>query len=592
MKKLLTGNEAVVQGAYEAGVTFAAGYPGTPSTEILENIAPLKDVIVAEWAPNEKVALESVIGASYMGARALATMKVVGLNVAADPLFSVCYSGVNGGLVIINADDPGLHSSQDEQDNRYYAKMAKAALLEPSDSQESKDMVLAGFEISEQFDVPVIIRVTTRTCHSKSLVEIGERKERELKPYQKKPMNYNLMPAHSKQLRVIAEERMRKLEEFSNTTSMNYIEWNNKQIGVIASGISFQYAKEVFGTQASYLKLGFTHPLPEQKIKEFAAQVERLYIIEETEPYIEEKVKQLGIPCIGKEKIPNIGELNPSIIAKVLLGEEKPLIQYDASVVAGRPPVLCAGCPHRGFFYELAKVKNVFLSGDIGCYALGGANPFKSFDWSLCMGSSISIAHGAQQTLKQNKSEQRVIAFIGDSTFMHTGVNSLLDIVFNKSNVITCILDNRITGMTGHQENPASGYTLRGEKTRAVNIEELVKAIGIQHVKVINPLQLDQIKEALAWALEINEASVIITRWPCVLKRMTEDDQAEFNIGKAQCRVDEETCIGCKQCIKTGCPALVFDKEQKKVKIDDSQCNGCEVCLQVCPVSAITKVGE
>jgi indolepyruvate ferredoxin oxidoreductase, alpha subunit len=592
MKKFLTGNEAIAQGAYEAGVSFAAAYPGTPSTEILETIAQFKGDIIAEWAPNEKVALESAIGASIAGARTLAAMKMVGVNVAADPLFSFAYAGVNGGLVLITADDPGLHSSQNEQDNRHYAKFAKIPMLEPSDSQESKDMVKAALEISETYDTPVLMRVTTRVCHSKSLVEIGERPATDLKPYVKNLGKFDLVPAVSRKLRAQLEERLQKLEEFDNSTEMNYFEWNDSKIGIISSGVAYQYAKEVFGDTASYLKLGFTYPLPLAKIREFASKVETLYVVEELEPYLEEQINQAGIACVGKEKIPNMYELNPDIIAKNLLGFERPVIGYDASGVAPRPPVLCAGCPHRGFFYALAKKKNVMIAGDIGCYGLGGADPLNAKDLCICMGSAPSIGHGAQKVFNKFNKETRVVACVGDSTFFHTGLNSLLDITYNRSNTITCILDNRITGMTGHQDHPGTGFTLQGMPTKALPILDVVKALGVEHVRTVNPLKLAEVSEALDWALALDEPSVIITRWPCVLKKHSAQDNAEFGDYKSTCAVSEEKCIGCQLCIKTGCPALRFDKVAKKAKIDSGQCVGCEVCAQVCPKNAISKVGE
>lgn len=591
MKKLLTGNEAVALGAYEAGIHFAAAYPGTPSTEILENIAPYEEII-AQWSPNEKVAFEAALGASIAGARSLAAMKHVGLNVAADPFFTAGYTGVNGGMVLVVADDPGLHSSQNEQDNRYYAKHAKVAMVEPSNSQETKDMVKKAIEISEKYDTLVLMRLTTRVCHSKSLVEVGEREEVELKPYVKDLQKYYVAPAVAKQLHVKLEERLKKLEEFSNETDLNYIEWNDKKIGVISSGIAYEYAKEVFGNKASYLKLGFTYPLPIKKIKDFAKEVETLYVVEELEPYLEEHIKAAGIQCIGKDKIPNIWELNPEIVATALLEEEKPTIEYDKSIIANRPPTLCAGCPHRGFFYELSKKKNVMITGDIGCYTLGGAEPLNAMDTTICMGASISVGHGAKKVFDRYNKDMRVVSVIGDSTFFHTGINSLLDVVYNKSNTITCILDNRVTAMTGHQDNPGTGYTLQGEVTDIVSIPNIVKALGIEHVKVVNPLKLDELKEAFDWAFGLNEPSVIITRYPCALKKFSNIDKEEFEALEGKCEVDTQKCIGCKKCVNTGCPAIYFDKSSKKSKIDPIQCVGCNLCVQVCPVKAISKVGE
>jgi indolepyruvate ferredoxin oxidoreductase, alpha subunit len=591
MKKLMTGNEGIARGAYEAGVAFASAYPGTPSTEILENIAEYKEIF-AQWDPNEKVAMETAIGASIAGVRSLSAMKMVGVNVAADPLFSFAYSGVNGGMILVSADDPGCHSSQNEQDNRYYAKFAKIAMLEPSDSQEAKDMVKAGMEISEKYDTPVLLRVTTRVCHSKTLVEFNEPIVASKKTYVKNLQKYDLVPSVARKLRFVVEERLNKLAEFSELTDLNFIQWNDKKIGVVSSGIAYQYAKEVFGAKASYLKLGFTYPLPLKKIRSFADQVETLYVIEELEPYIEEQLLAAGIQCIGKAKIPYTGELNPDIVAKALLDEECPSINYDKNIVPNRPPTLCAGCSHRSFFYELSKRKNILISGDIGCYALGGSDPLNAKDTAICMGAGPSIAHGAQISFDKFNEDMRVVGVIGDSTFFHTGINSLMTTVYNKSRTITCILDNRITGMTGHQENPGTGFTLQGEPTKIIDITEVCRALGVDHIRTINPMIQKEVKEAFDWALKLNEPSVIITRWPCVLKQLSEVDKAEFGDYKGLCVVDEAKCIGCKVCIKTGCPALQFNKETKKVKIDKVQCVGCTLCLQVCPVQAITKEGE
>lgn len=590
MKVLMTGNEAIAQGAYEAGVHFAAAYPGTPSTEILENIAPHKEII-SEWAPNEKVAVESAIGASFAGARALTAMKSVGLNVAADPLFTVGYTGVNGGLVLVNADDPGLHSSQNEQDNRYYARMAKVAMLEPSNSQDCKDMVMKAMDISEKYDVLVMIRMTTRVSHSKSIVETGERVEVPVKPYVKNPQKNIMAPANAKAAHPVVEKKLKELEKFSNETDLNYIEWNNKKVGVISAGAAYQYAKEVFGKDASYLKLGFTFPLPMEKIKKFAEEVETLYVIEELEPYMEEQIKAAGISCIGKEKITNIWELNPDIIKKSIFDRENEVIEYDKTIAVGRPPTLCAGCPHRAFYYQLSKKKNTVITGDIGCYTLGGSPPLNSIDTCVCMGASISMAHGAKKIFEKNNDSKRVVATIGDSTFFHSGMTSLLDVVFNQSNTITCILDNRITAMTGHQENPGTGYTLQGEITDTVQIEPVVRALGIKNVKTVNPIDQAAIKDALNWAFDLDEPSVIISRYPCALKKYSKEDIEEFGPISGYCQVDEDTCIGCKICVGTGCPAIVFKKEIKKSSINKVQCVGCELCLQLCPKKAI-KVGE
>ncbi len=592
MKELLTGNEAVARGAYEAGISYASAYPGTPSTEILENIAPYKKEIVAEWAPNEKVALESAIGASIAGARSLAAMKHVGVNVAADPMFTYGYTGVNGAMILVSADDPGLHSSQNEQDNRNYAKFAKLAMLEPSNSQEAKDMIRNAIEISEKFDTMVFYRLTTRVCHSKSIVELSERTELGAKPYEKNIPKYVAAPANARKLHVVLEDKLKKLEAFSNETPLNFIEWNDKKVGIVTSGVAYQYAKDVFGDTVSYLKIGFSFPLPMEKIKAFAKEVDTLYVIEELEPFMEEQMKAAGIECIGKEKIPNVGELNPDIIAKALLGKEREKIEPLDDKIVGRPPTMCAGCPHRGFFYELSKKKNIMVTGDIGCYTLGSAAPLSAMETCICMGASISMGHGAQKAFNRHGVEKRVVAVIGDSTFFHSGMTGLLDVAYNNSNTVTVILDNRITGMTGHQQNPGTGFTLQGMPTKQADIPAIVKALGIENIKTVNPIKLDEMKAAIDWALAIDGPSVIITRWPCVLKKQSSQDVEEFGDYKSLCVVDPEKCIGCKMCINTGCPALTFDKKNKKSVIDKNQCVGCEVCLQVCPVKAITKVGE
>ncbi|MCT4660245.1 MAG: indolepyruvate ferredoxin oxidoreductase subunit alpha [Tissierellales bacterium] len=588
MKELLTGNEAVARGVYEAGIIYASAYPGTPSTEILENISKYKEDIIAEWAPNEKVALESAIGSSMAGARSFASMKQVGLNVAADPLFSFAYTGSRGGIVILTADEPGIHSSQTEQDNRYYAKFAKIPMVEPSDSQECKDMVKAAIEISEKHNIPVLMRMTTRVCHSKSVVELKDREEIELVPYEKNIAQYTTMPAFAPGQRAKLEDKLIELEKFSNETELNYIEWNDKKIGVISSGVAYQYAREIFGSEVSYMKIGFSFPLPMKKIKEFAKGVDKLYVIEEVEPFIEEQLKAEGIECIGKEKIPNMGELNPNIIEETLKDKAKELIEVNDEKLVKRPPVLCAGCPHRGAFYEVAKriKKNkLVVTGDIGCYGLGALPPLSAVDTILCMGASISEGHGASKIFKKYNTGQKVVSVIGDSTFFHSGMTGLLDVVYNKSNTVTLILDNRITGMTGHQDHPGTGLTAQGEVTKEADIEKIVKALGVEHVRKVNPLKLDEMGAALDWALELEEPSVIITRWPCALKKHSEKDNKEFGKYFKKLAVDSEKCIGCKKCTSVGCPAIHF--EDKKAKIDENMCLGCEICAQVCPVKAI-----
>lgn len=588
MKQLLTGNEAVARGVYEAGVQFAAAYPGTPSTEILENISQYKGEIIAEWSPNEKVALESAMGFSIAGGRAFASMKQVGLNVAADPLFSFVYTGANGGLVIVTADEPGIHSSQTEQDNRYYAKFAKIPMLEPSNSQEAKDMVIEGIKISEQFKIPVLIRMTTRVCHSKSVVEMKDRVTVDKREYKKDIWQYTTMPAISKKLRIELEWKLNKLTDLSNQLPLNCIEWNTRAIGIVSSGIAYQYAKEVFGDSASYLRLGLTYPLPKEKIKEFAAAVNILYIIEELEPYIEEQVRAMGISCIGKDKLPNIGELSPDIIRKALMGTENKTIKIDSAKLVDRPPVLCAGCPHRGVFYELSRRKDIMVTGDIGCYGLGAMPPLNAMDTIICMGASISCGHGAAKAMEIYGEKTRVVSIIGDSTFFHSGMTGLLDVVYNNSKTITVILDNRITAMTGHQDHPGTGYTAQGDPAKEADIYVIVKALGIEHIRIVNPLKLNEIKEALDWALELCEPTVIIARWPCALKKITDKDKTEFSIPCIICEINIDACIGCMKCMKTGCPAISYDKSTQKAVIDKLMCLGCEICVQICPAGAIS----
>ena len=599
MKQLMTGNEAIARGFYEAGGHVAAAYPGTPSTEILENISQYKE-IYSEWTPNEKVALEVAVGSSIAGARSLAAMKHVGVNVAADPLFTFAYTGVNGAFMLVSADDPGMHSSQNEQDNRYYAKFAKIAMIEPSDSQEAKDYVKEALRISEEYDIPVLYRVTTRVCHSKSLVEPGEREEVLVKEYVKNVPKFVSTPANAKKLRVKVEERLKKLEEYSNNSFLNREEMNaDATIGVITSGISYQYVKEVFGYSVSYLKLGFTYPLPMDKIRNFASKFEKVYVVEELEPFIEEQMKAAGINCIGKEKISNVGELNPDIIASALLGKDiatKPEIIDTRNIAINRPPTLCAGCPHRGLFYTLSKEKNIVIAGDIGCYTLGVAPPLNAMDTVICMGASVSAGHGMQKVFEIYGHEvikghdKHVIGVIGDSTFFHSGITGLIDVVYNKSSLVTIIVDNRITGMTGHQENPGTGYTLMGDKTDVVDIETIVKAIGVKNIDVVNPLDLELTKTKIKDALKKDEPSVIITRWPCVLKQFSEEDKKEFGCElTVKYKVNEDKCRSCRMCLKSGCPALSFDKFSH---INPDMCVGCAVCAQICPFDAIEKVGE
>ena len=591
MKVLMTGNEAIARGAYEAGVKFASAYPGTPSTEILENIATYKEDIVAQWATNEKVALEAAIGGSIAGARTMASMKHVGVNVASDPLFTFSYIGVNGGMVLISADEPGMHSSQNEQDNRNYAKFAKIAMFEPSSSQEAKDMIKEAFEISEKYDTPVLFRVTTRLCHSKGIVDCSDRIEVPIKEYVKNPLKNIAVPTYSRIRRVDIENRISKLLNYSNNTHLNYYEINDTKIGIVASGMCYMYAKDVFRDNASYMKLGFTNPMPIDKIKEFASKVDIIYVIEENDAFIEEQLKANNINCHGKDIFPSYGEMTPDIIRKSIFRKMNDTIDYNKELLVNRPAGLCVGCPYRGFFYELGKRKNVVVTGDIGCYTLGFTYPYNAIDTVVCMGSSLSVGHGAQKVFNMKENNKiRVVGILGDSTFFHTGINALLNITYNKGNSISVILDNRTTGMTGHQENPGTGYTLQGNETGEVNIEKLVKACGIKYIKIINPNNLLEVKETLDWAFDLDEPSVIIARWPCAIKNFSKQDMKEFNNPfTSKCSVDTDKCIGCKLCMKIGCPAISFKLEENLVHIDEHQCVGCEVCSQVCVKDAIVK---
>ncbi len=591
-KNLMTGNEAVARGLYEAGVAFASAYPGTPSTEILENVAEhYKDSIACEWAPNEKVAFEAAVGASFVGGRSFAAMKHVGLNVAADPLLTFAYTGVNGGMCFVSADDPGLHSSQNEQDNRFYARMGKFIMLEPSDSQEAKDMAVMGYELSEEFDSPVMLRMTTRVCHSKSLVEFGEVQEQRKKEYVKNRAKYDPVPAMAKGMHTAVEKRWKRLLEYTEVCPLNREEWHTDEIGIVSAGAAYQYAREVFGDKASYFKCGMTSPMPLESIKKFAAKVKKLYVVEELEPYMEDLMRAAGIECVGKALIPIEGELNPDIVRKALTGEVAPTIEYDKSVVPGRPPMLCAGCPHVGLFYELSKIKDVIAIGDIGCYALSGNPPLNAKDFALCMGSGFSMAHGAAKIMEKFGDTKKIVGVVGDSTFFHTGMNSMLDAVYNHSNVTLIVVDNRITGMTGHQENPGSGYTITGEHAYPADIEGVARAFGMTDIHKVNPMDLEATRKALRDAIAFEGPSLVITRYPCALKKRSPEDNAEFGTEKAKYAVDADGCIGCKSCLRLGCPAISFDGGTKKANIDRVACAGCGVCAQVCPKKAIGKVG-
>ncbi|WP_458863054.1 indolepyruvate ferredoxin oxidoreductase subunit alpha [Acidaminobacterium chupaoyuni] len=582
MKQLMTGNEAVARGAYEAGVKVGSAYPGTPSTEIFENLPNYKDSLYCEWAPNEKVALEVAYGAAIAGVRSITAMKHVGLNVAADPMFTSAYLGVNGGFVIVTADDPDLHSSQNEQDNRYYAKFAKLAMIEPSDSQECKDFMAEAYEVSEKFDIPVLFRMTTRVCHSKSIVELGERHEVADKPYARDLQKYAATPARAKVHHMRLEERLKEMEAYANTSKLNRIEKGNGKIGVITAGVAYQYAHEVFGDDASYLKLGFTNPLPMDLISKFAATVETLYVVEELEPFMEEQIKAAGIPCIGKEKIPNTYELNPEIVRAAIFGQKPETKKVDCPVV-GRPPVLCPGCPHRGFFYTLSKRKDAVITGDIGCYTLGSAKPLEAVDTCICMGAGFSAGMGMSKAFMMKGEKKKIFGVLGDSTFFHSGMTGALEIMYNQGNVIPCVLDNSITAMTGHQQNPGTDHNLMGDQVKPVDIENILRAFGFEHIIIVDPNDLTAMEKAVREAEQSEVPAAIITRRPCLLIKGIKHE-------KGLCRVNTDKCVSCKMCTKVGCPAIMM--KNGKSFIDPTLCVGCTVCQQVCKFGAIEKVGE
>ena len=575
----MTGNEAIARGAYEAGVRVCSAYPGTPSTEIFENLPLYKDSLYCEWAPNEKVAAEVAYGASIAGVRSLCAMKHVGVNVAADPIFTAAYNGVGKGFVIVSADDPSMHSSQNEQDNRHYARAAKIAMVEPADSQECLDFMKAAYEISEQFDIPVMLRTTTRVSHSKSLVSFGERVEHPTEEYVKNIKKNVASPANALVNHPKLEKNLAALEEYACTSPLNTVEMNGTKVGVITASIAYQYAKEAFPADTSFLKLGITFPLPMNLIRDFASKVEKLYIIEELDGYMEEQIKAAGIDCVGKELIGNMYELNPQIIEERVFGK-KPEFKNLTVKAAPRPPALCAGCPHRGFFYAISKQKNVIVSGDIGCYTLGSAQPFNAVDSVVCMGGGFSVGMGMAKALEAKGENKKVFGIMGDSTFFHSGMTGAAEIVYNDGNIIPVVLDNSITGMTGHQDNPGSGHNLRGEIATSIKIEKVLEAYGYENIYIVDPLDLKAMEAAIKGAMESEKRSAIITRRPCLLiKRIKHDIQL--------CVTDEDKCIGCKKCLKVGCPALMI--KDGKCKIDANQCVGCTVCAQVCPVGAISR---
>jgi indolepyruvate ferredoxin oxidoreductase alpha subunit len=587
-RKVLSGNEAIARGAYESGVRVAAAYPGTPSTEILENLGEYP-AIHTEWAPNEKVALEMAMGASFGGARSLVAMKHVGVNVASDPLFTLSYTGLRGGLVLISADDPEMHSSQNEQDNRHYARSAKIPMLEPSDSQEAKDFTKLAFEISETFDTPVMLRTTTRISHSKSVVTLQEPSIPPIQPkLVKDSSKFVMLPANARRRHPVVEKRMKDLAAFAESFPENRIEWGDRQIGIITSGISYVYAKEVL-PNASVLKLGMVYPLPKEKIQSFASQVEKIFVVEELDPFFEEQIRALGIEVTGKEAFPLCGELTPRWVEKGLTGVDPlPVVEIPAGLPP-RPPIMCPGCPHRGVFSILNKLK-LFVAGDIGCYTLGFLPPLNAIDTCVCMGASIGHAMGLDKALGE-EALGKVVAVIGDSTFLHSGIPALLNVVYNQGAVTLLILDNRTTAMTGRQDHPGTGFTLRGEETFRVDLVKLVKSLGVKHVKVVDPYQLAATQRVIKREVMRKEPSVIISRGPCVLSRREKKER------KSPFLVMPEACTGCRACLRLGCPAILWTKEEtgdergKKRKghavIDPFLCNGCTICQQVCKFGAI-----
>ena len=574
MKELMLGNKAVARGLYEEGVEFVSSYPGTPSTEITEEFVKFDDVY-AEWAPNEKVAMESAFGASLAGRRSFCAQKHVGLNVAADPLYTMSYTGVNAGMVIVVADDAGMHSSQNEQDSRRHAIAAKVPMLEPADSAEALEFTKLAYEISEKFDTPVLVKMCTRVAHSQSIVETGERKEFK-KDYEKNIGKYVMMPGNAKKRHPIVEERTRKLAEYAETSPLNREESGGTWLGIITASTSYQYVKEVFGDSVSVLKLGMTNPLPENLIKNFAKKVERLVVVEELDPVIEEAVRAMGIKVEGRNLLPGIDEFSQNKIRKAF-GKNFGVGESLEDAIPPRPPVMCAGCPHRGLFYTLKKL-NCTVLGDIGCYTLGAVPPLAAMDMTLCMGASIGALHGF--TKVNNEAAKNTVAVIGDSTFVHSGMTGLANVAYNQSKGTIIILDNSITGMTGHQQNPATGKNIKGEPAGRIDLEALCRAMGINRVRVADPYNLKEIEAAVREELSVDEASVIISRRPCALLKEVKH--------KEPLKVDKDKCIGCKSCMKIGCPAISM--KDKKAVVDANQCVGCGVCAGLCPKNAFSGV--
>jgi indolepyruvate ferredoxin oxidoreductase, alpha subunit len=597
----MSGNEAIARGAFECGARFAAGYPGTPSTEIMEAFAMYPGVY-AEWSPNEKVAMEVGIGAALTGARVMVVMKHVGVNVAADPLFTASYTGTNGALVVITADDPSLHSSQNEQDNRHYARFAKIPMLEPADSQEAKDFIKMAFDLSERFDTPVFLRSTTRVSHSKSVVTV----EKPLDVEDRTAIRFNaekfvMVPMNARKRRVVIEKRMQDLRIFAETFSENRIEFNNPDVGIVTAGISYNYVKDVF-PEYSYLKLGMVHPLPVGLIREFAARIRKIYVVEELDPFLEEQIRALGIEVTGKEIFPYTGEFDPGVIEQAIAGHRKAVRPLPEIPIPPRPPNLCPGCPHRGLFYVLGKLK-VFVTGDIGCYTLSFMKPLEGLHSCICMGASIGMAHGMSKALGE-KGGGKVVGVIGDSTFLHSGITPLLNMAYNHSNAVIVICDNRTTAMTGMQEHPATGFTLQGEKTFNVDLATLVKTLGIESVRIVDPYDLKAVRTVIKEELARSGPSVVISRRACILfKREKSAPRKPFWI-------DPERCTGCRLCIGLGCPPIAWqmlenepgggtkEKKEKGRKregvavIDRNLCTGCGLCAQLCKSVAITEEKE
>ncbi len=592
----MSGNEAIARGAYEDGITFASAYPGTPSTEIMEAFSKY-DGVYAEWSPNEKVALEVGIGAALGGARALVVMKHVGVNVAADPLFTASYTGTEGGLVIISADDPSMHSSQNEQDNRNYARAAKIPMLEPSDSNEAKEFIKIAFRMSEEFDTPVFLRTTTRISHSKSVVDLEEPETRtEKRDFRHDPSKYVMVPAKARERRIEVEKRMERLREFAETFPENRMEIQDTRVGIITAGMPYNYAKDAF-PDYSYLKLGMVHPLPSGLIREFASKVDKIFVVEELDPFIEEQVRAMGIEVVGKEVFSYTGEFDPGIVEAGVTGNRVGEVELPARLLPQRPPNLCPGCPHRGLFYVLGKLK-VFVTGDIGCYTLSFMKPLEGLDSCICMGASVGMAHGMDKVLE---GKGRVVGVLGDSTFIHSGITPLLNMVYNKSNAVVVICDNRTTAMTGMQEHPATGFTLQGAATKALDFVELAKALGIDNVRVVDPFDIKETRRVIKEELSREGPSLVISRAPCALLAVKKKTGRRVPL-----RIDPDKCTGCKACLGLGCPPISWQRledmemeTEKKTKrqegiavIDSALCDGCTLCQQLCSAGAIEGVAD